>query len=142
MVALLTAACGSSKKGATPVSSLPITTPSTSSAAAPSTSASSQPSTVGASALSGRWDGRYSGGASGTFTLTWQQSGSTLTGHITLSNPAATVPINGTVSGGTIRFGTVGSTAITYSGVVSGGSMSGTYAVAGSSGGSWSATKM
>jgi hypothetical protein len=45
------------------------------------------------------------------------------------------------VSGGSIRFGTVGSAAITYTGSVSGTSMSGTYQVAGSPGGSWSATK-
>ena len=37
--------------------------------------------------------------------------------------------INGTVNGGTISFGTVGSQAITYSGSVSGDSMSGTYKV-------------
>ena len=52
--------------------------------------------------------------------------------------------INGTVNGGTISFGTVGSQAITYSGSVSGDSMSGTYEVqsgGGSAGGSWSATK-
>jgi hypothetical protein len=45
---------------------------------------------------------------------------------------------------GTISFGTVGSQAITYSGSVSGDSMSGTYKVQtpnGSVGGSWSATK-
>ena len=48
------------------------------------------------------------------------------------------------MNGGTISFGTVGSQAITYSGSVAGGSMSGTYKVQtpnGSVGGSWSATK-
>ncbi len=54
------------------------------------------------------------------------------------------MPINGTVHGNAIRFGTVGSTAITYSGTVSGSSMSGTYQLhttSGTPGGPWSASK-
>jgi hypothetical protein len=76
--------------------------------------------------------------------LTWHQSGSHLQGTIQISNPDGTSPINGTVSGAAIQFGTVGSMAITYSGTVSGGSMSGSYQVHtqnGSADGSWSATK-
>ena len=57
----------------------------------------------------------------------------------TLSAPADTLSLNGTISGTRIRFGTVGSTAITYSGTVSGRSMSGTYQVNGANGGNWSA---
>ena len=51
--------------------------------------------------------------------------------------------IDGTVADGRIRFGTVGSQAITYTGSVSGSSMSGQYKIAGGSGGSgaWSATR-
>jgi hypothetical protein len=51
--------------------------------------------------------------------------------------------INGTVAGGRIQFGTVGSQAITYTGSLSGNSMSGQYKVAGGAGGSgaWSATR-
>jgi hypothetical protein len=48
------------------------------------------------------------------------------------------------VQGGAIRFGTVGSVGITYSGSVSGHSMSGTYQVHtanGPVGGPWSASK-
>jgi hypothetical protein len=45
------------------------------------------------------------------------------------------------VGGGSIQFGTLGSTAITYSGTVSGSSMSGTYKVGGAQGGNWSASK-
>jgi hypothetical protein len=45
------------------------------------------------------------------------------------------------VQGGAIQFGTVGSAAITYSGSVSGNSMSGTYQVANGGSGSWSASK-
>jgi hypothetical protein len=49
------------------------------------------------------------------------------------------MPLTGTVNGGAITFGTVGSTAITYTGTVSGNTMSGTYEVAGSQHGSWDA---
>lgn len=96
------------------------------------------------SALSGKWSGSYSGAYNGTFKLSWHQSGSHLHGTITISNPGSTLPINGTVNGTAITFGTVGSTAITYTGTVSGNSMSGTYKVAtanGSTGGPWSASK-
>jgi len=138
-VAVLAVGCSSSKKATTSTTVVRPTT-STSVAAGPSTtSSSSTPST--SSALSGTWSGHYSGGFTGTFTLTWQQSGSTLAGTINLSTAPGNIPLNGTVSGSSIRFGTVGSAAITYTGSVSGNSMSGTYQVAGSTGGPWSATK-
>ena len=112
---------------------------------APATKAASHTSAAAApGALSGKWSGQYSGSFNGTFTLTWRQSGSRLHGTIHLSNPGDTMPINGTINGGAISFGTVGSTAITYSGTVSGGSMSGNYKVhssQGTSGGPWSASK-
>ena len=79
--------------------------------------------------LSGTWSGQYDGTFQGTFVLDWQQSGSNLSGTIELSSGSGTDDINGTVNGGTISFGTVGSQAITYSGSVSGDSMSGTYKV-------------
>ena len=90
--------------------------------------------------LSGTWSGQYDGAFNGTFTLTWTQSNSKLTGSIKLSTDG-TVNLNGVVTGNSIRFGTVGSTAITYSGTVSGDSMSGTYQVGGATGGNWSAAK-
>jgi len=95
-------------------------------------------------ALSGKWSGHYSGSFDGDFTVRWHQTGAHLHGTIHLSNPGNTMPINGTVHGSTISFGTVGSMAITYSGTVSGSSMSGTYKVHsanGTSGGPWSASK-
>ena len=64
-----------------------------------------------------------------------------MSGSIKLSAPPVTLSINGTVQGNTIRFGTVGSLAITYSGTASGNSMSGTYQVTGAGGGPWSATR-
>ena len=62
----------------------------------------------------------------------WKQSGPRLSGTIT--------GIKGAVNGTAISFGTVGSAAITYSGSVSGKSMSGSYQTSGG-GGSWSAHK-
>jgi hypothetical protein len=95
-------------------------------------------------ALSGKWSGRYSGAYNGTFTVRWHQSGSHLHGTIHISNPGDTLPINGIVRGNAIRFGTLGSMAITYNGTVSGNSMSGSYKVhsaSGASGGPWSASR-
>jgi hypothetical protein len=90
--------------------------------------------------LTGTWSGTYRGAYHGTFILHWTQSKSRLTGTIKLSSNVGRTNITGTVRGRTIRFGTVGTNAITYSGSVSGTSMSGTYK-AGGAGGSWSAHK-
>jgi hypothetical protein len=138
-LALIAFGCGSSTKSTT---TAPTTTPA---AATPTTSATptttaTAPATGG---LSGTWSGQYSGAFTGTFTLTWQQSGSNLTGTIKLSSPARTLGITGNVQGSAIRFGAVGGVA--YSGSVSGTSMSGSYqtpTAPGSIGsGSWSANK-
>ncbi len=111
-------------------------------AAATPAASTAAPAAAAASGLSGKWSGQYSGSYQGTFTLHWRQSGSKLNGNIQLSNPGATLPIHGSVTGGSIRFGTVGSYGITYSGTVSGSSMSGTYQVAGGHGsGPWNASK-
>lgn len=151
--AALAAACSSSK--ATTKSS-GSTAPSTTTSSSSAASASSPPSSsaapagsasssahVGRPALSGRWKGSYGGSFSGTFVLQWTQSSSKLSGTINLSTAPGAVPINGSVAGGRIQFGTVGSQAITYTGSVSGNSMSGHYQVAGGAGGSgtWSATR-
>lgn len=141
--ALLLAACSTSPSTPTPP-------PSTSAAVAPAatTSAASAPAATSSAAttgaLAGTWNGQYSGSYSGTFTLNWQQNSSKLSGTIQLSDPAGTLPIHGTVAGGSINFGTVGSMAITYTGSVSGNSMSGNYQVHsanGSQNGTWSASK-
>jgi hypothetical protein len=95
---------------------------------------------VAGGSLSGTWSGKYSGAYHGTFTLQWTQSGSKLSGTIKLSTERSKLNLNGTVRGSTIRFGTVGSAAITYSGSVSGKSMSGNYHTPGG-GGPWSAHK-
>jgi hypothetical protein len=93
-----------------------------------------------ASTLSGTWNGQYSGAFSGTFVLRWTQSGSSLSGTIAISSPASSLRVNGTLNGSTITFGTVGSTAITYTGTVSGKSMSGSFKTP-EGGGSWSASE-
>jgi hypothetical protein len=128
--------CGSSSKSSTDPN--PSTADSTTVAAKASASTST--------GLTGTWSGHYTGASSGTFNLTWTQSGSNLTGTIKISDFGdAPIPINGTLQGDTISFGTVGSTAVTYTGSVSGSSMSGDWKVqsGGQSGGggSWNATK-
>jgi len=134
-VALLAAACSSNGGTAGPTVS-----PAVHSTAPASPAAQSSP----ASALTGKWSGQYSGAYRGTFALHWHQKGSKLSGGITISAPPGSFPIHGVVNGNDITFGTVGSLAITYSGTVSGNSMSGTYQVHGANGsvgGPWSATK-
>jgi hypothetical protein len=146
VVVLVSAGCSSSGSPSRTSPPAPVTTASApTSTTAPATAAavtSPVPTLTSAAAgtdLSGRWSGRYSGAFSGTFALNWQENGSSLRGTITLSDPADTLSLTGSVTGTSIRFGTVGSAAITYSGTVSGHSMSGTYQVNGAGGGNWSA---
>jgi hypothetical protein len=141
--ALLLAACSSS---GTSGKTSAHTAATHSAAAQPSTAA--QPAATAASSapaladrLSGTWDGQYGGSYQGTFVIRWHQSGSKLDGSIHISDPASSLSIHGSVAGGAIQFGTVGSYEITYSGTVSGSSMSGTYKVGGGQGGNWSASK-
>ena len=91
------------------------------------------------SKLAGTWSGKYSGAFSGTFTLHWTQSGSRLSGSIALSNPTGRYSISGSVHASAIKFGAVGVGA-TYTGSVSGNSMSGSYKSP-QGGGRWSAHK-
>lgn len=139
VLALAATGCGSSSSSSstsTPAATPAAATPTTSTPA--TTPATATPATSG---LSGTWSGEYSGAYSGTFVLNWTQSGSSLNGKIQISAPPSTLKVNGTLAGSTIQFGTVGSLAITYSGSVSGSSMSGSYTVGGAAGGSWKAKK-
>jgi len=142
VLAVLAAGCGSTNSSTTTTTTASTTsalaTPTATSATA-STTASSTAAAAGG--VSGTWSGQYSGAYQGTFILTWQQTGSNLSGTIKLSSPADTLSIHGILVGGAIHFGTVGSVAITYSGSVSGSSMSGNYQVGSAAGGPWSATK-
>lgn len=132
-MALIGAGCGGGGNSSTTTSAAPSTAAATSTAPASTTTAS-------AGDLSGTWNGHYGGAYQGTFVLNWQQSGSRLSGTIKLSTPPSTLSVNGTLQGSAIQFGTVGSQAITYTGSVSGDSMSGSYQTPGG-GGPWSATK-
>jgi hypothetical protein len=110
---------------------------------APAASAST-PAPAAATGLSGKWSGQYSGSSQGTFSLSWDQSGSALSGTIQLASEGSDMPVHGTVVGDSIRFGTVGSTGITYTGTVSGNSMSGRYQLVGNGttfSGPWSASR-
>jgi hypothetical protein len=91
------------------------------------------------SKLAGKWTGQYGGAVSGHFAIHWKKTGSTLHGHITLSNPQGKYNISGSVHKGKIKFGAV-SVGAKYKGKVSGTSMSGTW-TSPQGGGSWSATK-
>jgi hypothetical protein len=134
-LALLAAGCGGGSSGTTTTTTTAAPAPAATTTTTTTTGASSE------SGLSGQWKGQYSGTYNGTFILHWQQSGSSLSGKITISAPLATLAVNGTLHGSSITFGTVGSLAITYTGTVSGGSsMSGSYHTP-NGGGSWSATK-
>ena len=129
-------ACGSSTS--------PTVPPTTAATAAPTATATpTAPPAATTGALSGTWTGQYSGTYSGTFTLTWQEAGSTLTGSIQLSNPPKTFGITGNVNGSAITFGAVG--VATYSGTISGNTMSGQYQLPTANGnagsGSWNASK-
>jgi hypothetical protein len=90
--------------------------------------------------LTGTWSGSYGGAFHGTFTLHWTQTKARLSGTIKLSTEPGKLNVTGSVHSSTIRFGTVGSAAITYSGSVSGTSMAGKYTTPGG-GGSWRAHK-
>ena len=134
-VAVTAAGCGGGSNTSNSTSAASGTpTPTTTTSTATSTTS------TGGGDLTGTWSGQYSGAYSGTFDLNWQQSGSTLSGTIKLSNPGSTEDINGTVNGSAIKFGTVGGPGITYTGSVSGSSMSGSYQTPGG-GGPWSANK-
>jgi hypothetical protein len=88
--------------------------------------------------LGGKWSGRYGGAVSGSFTLTWKQTGTKLSGTITLSNPHGTYGIGGIVNRTSISFGAV-QVGATYTGSLSasGKSMSGHWKSP-QGGGSWS----
>jgi hypothetical protein len=140
-VTLLGVACSSSSSSETSTTGVNtgvVTTP-------PAVSSSES----GSSGIVGRWNGTWtttSGPAgSGDFHIDFTQSGNNLTGAIVIAGtPCITTgTITGTLSGNTIAFGAVqGSQTISYSGTVSGNSMSGDYHApdCGDAKGTWKAT--
>lgn len=124
---------------APPASTAPQSTAAQSTSAPATSAAPSSSSSAARTSLSGAWTGRYSGRYSGTFHLTWKQAGASLAGTIVLSQPSYPLHLTGRLAGTRITFGTVGSTEITYTGVVSGSQMIGSYAVGGRTVGTWRA---
>ena len=92
--------------------------------------------------LSGTWSGQYGGAFNGTFSLTWQQTGTALSGNIKLSAPAISLGDQWHRAGQRHSFRHRGRSRGHHTGTVAGNgnSMSGTYQTAGQDG-SWSATK-
>jgi hypothetical protein len=99
--------------------------------------------------LSGTWSGTWKDTspdtAEGTFKLTWQQSGPTLNGTITIAGTPCLSGghIAGALNGSTISFGVVkGAVEVAYTGSVSGTTMSGTYTTScGNAQGNWEARR-
>jgi hypothetical protein len=135
-LAVTLAACSNSGRTTTHDTAAPSSAASVTSTPASAAAASSS------SGLSGTWHGQYGGAYAGTFVLHWHQSGADLSGRIHISNPSSTLPVHGKLAGGSIRFGTVGSYRISYTGTVSGSSMSGNWQLNGpGTGGNWSASQ-
>ncbi|MGZ6544712.1 MAG: hypothetical protein ACXVEI_05320 [Actinomycetota bacterium] len=106
----------------------------------------------GATALAGTWTGTWQNlspaPASGTFVIKWTATGSdALTGTIDVSGAGCVSngKIAAALQGGKISFGVVqGQASVTYTGSVSGDTMSGTYAASATCAdakGNWKATK-
>lgn len=136
--ASLLAGCSASTNSTTPT---PTSAPAQATTPTPAPTTTATPTAVAAAAgpLSGTWTGSYNGLFNGTFTLTWQEAGANLDGTIALSSPNETLHISGTAGSSALTFGAVG--VVTYTGTVSGNSMSGTYKAPNGSGGSWTASK-
>lgn len=146
LLVLVAAACGGGASGpASPTGTGHVAT------SPPVVATSPTPSQSGAAgAIQGPWDGTWtstsSPGSSGTFHIDFTQSGDQLNGSITITNtPCITTgTITGVLTGSQITFGAVkGGQTIAYTGMVSGTSMSGTYAApqCGNGIGKWDATK-
>ena len=97
-----------------------ISIPSSSSAVLPTSSAPTTPTRPPPAVCRATGPGSTAARSSGTFKLSWVQTGTNLSGTITLSTEQSPDTLTGAVSGSTITFGTVGSSAITYTGTVSG----------------------
>lgn len=133
--------------------------PGAASTAAASTAPATEPATTTTAAttalpangagLTGTWHGTWANTtpdhSTGTFIVRWVQTGSTLTGTITIDGtPCLTGgTITGTIAGGTIRFGAVkGQVEVAFVGAVAGSTMGGTYSTGcGNAKGNWQAGK-
>ncbi len=131
LAALAVTGCSS---GSTTAKSSPSTAPSSvGSSGQPSTSATTT-APPAQSAIAGDWAGTYTStstpGATGTFRMTFTVTGNRVSGPIQIDNSACVGRgiITGTLNGNQITFGAVhAAQQITYTGVISGNTMSGTY---------------
>ena len=97
--ASLLAACGGSSSDTptatvAPGTSAPV--PTAVPTAVPTSAAATPTPVPPAGGLTGVWSGKYNGIYTGTFTLTWQQSGTGVSGTIVLSSPPKTSASPGT----------------------------------------------
>jgi hypothetical protein len=140
---LLTAACSSTSSTSSP----PVggTTSSSDEAAPSSSSFSSTGSPVDSGTIDSNWNGTYqpSGGGSGTFSVTFKQTGSSLNGTLSINVSCLDgAKVAGKVNGDTIQFGSVqGQCSVDYNGKINGDQMSGSYDIGGGTGGNWKASK-
>jgi hypothetical protein len=148
-LALLFAACSTSAATSSPTS--PAMPGSAEPSAMESPAATSEaPSAVGlAGDWSGTWQDTSPDDSTGTFSLTWTQSGSGLSGTISVGGTPCIGDgtVTGTLNGSSITFGAVsGQIQISYTGSVSSDmqTMQGTYSApeaCGNATGNWTATK-
>lgn len=145
LVLAATACSSSGGSGGSPSASAAGEVP-TSPPATTATSPSAAQDDAG-NAIDGAWDGSWSStsspGVSGSFTVTFTESGNQLKGSITATNTPCIqgAAVTGTLDGNRIVFGKANT--VDYTGTVSGNSMSGTYAApaCGQDKGDWRATK-
>jgi hypothetical protein len=140
---VLLAACSSSSSTAS--TSTPPAGSTEPSAAPSSSSFSATGSPVSTSGIDGKWNGNWqaTGGGSGTFAVTFSQSGQSLNGTLSISVACLDgAKVTGEVKGDSIEFGSVkGQCSVEYKGTITGDQMSGTYEIAQGVGGTWKATK-
>jgi hypothetical protein len=144
---LLLAACSSSSSTSSqpPSSVVPgggiPTTPAPASSSFSSTGSPVSTSTD----ISGKWNGSYqpNGGGSGTFSVTFTQTGSSLDGTLSIAVSCLNgAKVTGKVNGDSIEFGSVnGQCSVDYKGKINGDQMSGTYGLGAGTAGTWKATK-
>ena len=99
-----------------------------------------------AATIDGKWNGSWtanSNAGTGTFSVTFNQNGSSLNGTLSISVSCLDgAKVTGKVNGNSIDFGSVqGQCQVDYTGKVNGDQMSGTYSASGVPGGTWKASK-
>src|SRR4051794_976010 len=143
--AVLLAGCTSSSSTSTSSSSAGPASSSFSTTGSPVSSGSTSDG-GSTSAIDGKWNGTWtanSNAGSGTFAVTFKQTGSSLNGTLSISVACLDgAKVTGKLNGSSIEFGSVmGECEVEYKGSVNGGQMSGTYSASGVPGGTWKASK-